>query len=103
MTKLLMIVGMVLAAAMAPVGAAEPPATAKFVVHEWGVQIRSVVPVLYETPTLILKTMGEMKMKVVDDPNAKPRSVQAPPGQLISDLSNFSASCGRSESSCPRF
>jgi hypothetical protein len=105
MKKLLMIVGMMLAAALVPVWAAEQVAGSdrlapdgvvsftlaadKFVVHEWGVHIRSVVPVLYETPTLIPKTMGAMEMKVVDDPSAKPRSVLAPPGQLVSDLPDF--------------
>jgi len=95
MKKPLMMAGMVLAAVMAARAdeialPKEPPkGPAKFVVHEWGVHIRAVVPVLYETPTLIPRSMGGLEMKVVDDPNAAPRSVLAPPNQLISDLPEF--------------
>jgi hypothetical protein len=67
----------------------QPPAAGKFVVHEWGVHIRSVVPVLYETPALIPRSIGGLEMKVVDDPNAQPRSVLAPPSQLVSDFPDF--------------
>jgi hypothetical protein len=65
-----------------------PGQPGKFVVHEWGVQVRTVGRLSYETP-VPQKGDGHIVMQNVPAPDGNARSLFAAPGELIAGLPNF--------------
>jgi hypothetical protein len=65
-----------------------PEKPARFAVHEWGVQVRTVGRLAYEQP-LACKPDGHVEMRPVQEPGGKTGSLFSAPDELVAGLPGF--------------